>query len=201
MPKAQARGQQPAPRLIPLGSSRRDLIDEDKTTVVKIDVTHPSPGSAANALSIAAMIASVDRWLGQWPAMLRIQSKARKEMVSDLSKMLKSYLRLWKDRDTASTPTCPRTSSSTVTASPRASTRLCWTLLHRACQENPPADQKKGLPRLTFVVVGKRHHTRFYASREGDADRSSNPKLGTVVDGGVTDSSLCESVAIGHEDG
>ncbi|KAL8314787.1 hypothetical protein RB597_007010 [Gaeumannomyces tritici] len=47
--------------------------------------------------------------------------------------------------------------------------------------------EKKGLPRLTVVIVGKRHHTRFYASREGDADRSSNPKPGTVVDQGITE--------------
>jgi eukaryotic translation initiation factor 2C len=41
------------------------------------------------------MVASVDRWLGQWPA-VRIQSKPRKEMVSDVVDMLKSRLRLWK---------------------------------------------------------------------------------------------------------
>jgi hypothetical protein len=61
-------------------------------------------------------------------------------------------------------------------------------LLRLACQEMyPPADQSKGLPRLTVVVVGKRHHTRFYASREGDADRSSNLKPATVADCGVTE--------------
>ena len=61
-------------------------------------------------------------------------------------------------------------------------------LLRRACEDMyPPVDQKKGLPRLTVVVVGKRHHTRFYVSREGDADRSMNPKPGTVVDRGVTE--------------
>ncbi len=79
-----------------LDASRRGLIDEDKTMVVGIDVTHPSPGSAANAPSIAGMVASLDRWLGQWPAVLRIQSKPRKEMVSDLTDMLKSRLQLWK---------------------------------------------------------------------------------------------------------
>lgn len=60
--------------------------------------------------------------------------------------------------------------------------------MRRACQDMyPPADQKKGLLRLTVVIVGKRHYTRFYASREGDAGRSTNPKPGTVVDRGVTE--------------
>ena len=70
-----------------LDPSRRGLIDEDKTMVVCIDVTHPSPGSAANVAGIAGMVASVDRWLGQWPAVLRIQPNVRKEMVSDVSDM------------------------------------------------------------------------------------------------------------------
>lgn len=51
---------------------RRGFIDENKTIIVGIDITHLSPGSAANAPSIAGMVASVDRWLGQWPAVLRI---------------------------------------------------------------------------------------------------------------------------------
>ena len=49
------------------------------------------------------------------------------------------------------------------------------------------ADQREGLPRLTIVIVGKRYHTRFYASQEGNAERSSNPRPGIVVDRGVTE--------------
>lgn len=64
---------------------------------VGVDVTHPSPGSASNAPSIAGMVASVDRRLGQWPADLRIQ-ESRKEMVSELGSMLKSRLHLWKSQ-------------------------------------------------------------------------------------------------------
>ena len=47
---------------------------------------------------------------------------------------------------------------------------------------NPP-------PKLTLVVVGKRHHTRFYpTSKEHMADgRTGNPKPGSIVDRLVTD--------------
>ena len=41
------------------------------------------------------MVASVDKWLRQWPADLRIQ-ESRKEIVSELDSMLKSRLYLWK---------------------------------------------------------------------------------------------------------
>lgn len=53
------------------------IINEDKTMAVGVDVTYPSPGSASNAPSIAGMVASVDKWLGQWPANLRIQGSRK----------------------------------------------------------------------------------------------------------------------------
>jgi len=60
--------------------------------------------------------------------------------------------------------------------------------LQKASQELYPAtDTKNGLPRLTIVVVGKHHNTRFYPMKKEEADRSSNPQNGTVVDRGVTE--------------
>lgn len=45
---------------------------------------------------------------------------------------------------------------------------------------------KPYLPQLTIVICGKRHHTRFYPTEPGQADRDGNPLPGTVVDRGVT---------------
>ena len=44
------------------------------------------------------------------------------------------------------------------------------------------------LPKITIVVAGKRHHTRFYVTREADTEdkRNFNTPGGTVVDRGVT---------------
>ena len=41
-------------------------------------------------------------------------------------------------------------------------------------------------PKLTVVVCGKRHHTRFYPTERAHADQDGNPRPGTVVDRGVT---------------
>jgi eukaryotic translation initiation factor 2C len=41
-------------------------------------------------------------------------------------------------------------------------------------------------PKLTIVICGKRHHTRFYPTEEADAAGDGNPRAGTVVDRGVT---------------
>jgi hypothetical protein len=42
-------------------------------------------------------------------------------------------------------------------------------------------------PKITVIIVGKRHHTRFYpVPEENNADNSGNTVPGTVVDRGVT---------------
>lgn len=168
--------------------SRLGFISEDKTMIVGIDVTHPTPGSSAP--SIAGMVASVDRWLGQWPAILSIQPKARKEMVADLNEMLKSRLQLWrqKGKHTAFPENIIVYRDGVSEGQYQTVLDEELPLLRAACKELYPApDQKKGLPRLTIAVVGKRHHTRFYPTAVSDADNSGNTKPGTVVDRGVTE--------------
>ncbi|KAI0871010.1 ribonuclease H-like domain-containing protein [Hypoxylon argillaceum] len=165
------------------------LISEDKTMIVGMDVTHPSPGSADNAPSVSAMVASINSKLTRWPGTLGIQDKSRQEMVSNLRGMLKSRLELWRTMGGhASYPEnilVYRDGVSEGQYDDVLETELPQ--LREACREVYPAnDQKKGLPRMTIIVVGKRHHTRFYTTKESDADRSGNTKAGTVVDRGVT---------------
>jgi hypothetical protein len=47
-------------------------------------------------------------------------------------------------------------------------------------------------PTITFVVCGKRHRMRFYATKDLDRDRIGNLPAGLVVDSGVTDPFLFE---------
>lgn len=169
---------------------RLSFIKEDKTMIVGIDVTHPSPGSSSGAPSVASMVASIDRHLGQWPGVLGIQEKSRQEMVSNLKDMLKSRLKNWKTlgkhnafpeniivyRDGVS-----EGQYSTVLAEEEPQ-------LRQACKETyPPEDTKRGLPHISIIIVGKRHHTRFYPTSLDNADRNGNCKPGTVVDRGVTE--------------
>ena len=42
---------------------------------------------------------------------------------------------------------------------------------------------EKGHPHIfIIIIVSKRHHIRFYPTASNEADRSANPKNGTVVD-------------------
>lgn len=41
-------------------------------------------------------------------------------------------------------------------------------------------------PKVTFLVVQKRHHTRFFPTRDQDADAKKNVPAGTIVDTIIT---------------
>jgi eukaryotic translation initiation factor 2C len=169
-----------------LESTKLGIIAEGKTMVVGIDVTHPAPGSASNSPSVASIVASVDQHLGQWPADLRIQT-GREEMVLDLEGLFKSRLRLWQSKNRGAYPENILVYRDGVSEGQYAlvlTTEL--PSLRKACAALYPASQTAlGLPRISIIVVGKRHNARFYATT--DMDRSGNPFCGTVVDRGVTE--------------
>ena len=170
-----------------LDPSKMGILREKKTMVVGIDVTHPSPGSSASAPSVAGIVASVDEWLAQWPADLRIQ-KGGQEMVAKLGDMFKSRLRLWQQRN--------RTLPENILIYRDGVSEGQYNLvleeelpaLRKACAEIYPATAtKEGKPRITIIIVGKRHHTRFYPVKTENQDREGNPPNGTVVDRIVTE--------------
>ncbi|RYC61800.1 hypothetical protein CHU98_g4419 [Xylaria longipes] len=170
-----------------LDPSKQGFIAQKKTIVVGIDVTHPAPGSSSKAPSVAGVVASIDEWLGQWPADIRIQP-ARQEMVADLDVMLKSRLLLWKERNKVLPENILVYRDGVSEGQYNIVVDQELPLLRTACQGVYPAsDTKAGKPRITIIIVGKNHNTRFYPTKMDDADRGGNPKNGTIVDRGVTE--------------
>ncbi|KAK0125397.1 hypothetical protein ONS95_000586 [Cadophora gregata] len=171
-----------------LDAGKLGIISEGKTMVVGLDVTHPSPGSKEGAPSVAGIVASVDRWLGQWPADFNVQT-GRKEMVEALESMMISRLKLWKKRNNDALPVNIIIYRDGVS---EGQYQLVLDeelpLIRNACRQIYPAEAtKKDFPKISIIVCGKRHHTRFYPTAEKDADRSSNCEPGTIVDRGVTE--------------
>ncbi|EER22939.1 Piwi domain containing protein [Coccidioides posadasii C735 delta SOWgp] len=172
-----------------LDSSKLGVVGEGKTMLVGIDVTHPSPGSSSQAPSVAAMVANVDKHLAQWPASIRLQQEPKAEMVDKLQEMLESRLRLWQRRNNKTLPENLLVYRDGV--SEGQYNRVLeeeLPLLRKACERLYPATwTKKNLPRISIIVVGKRHNTRFYPVTLNEADANSNPVNGTIVDRGVTE--------------
>jgi eukaryotic translation initiation factor 2C len=161
------------------------IIRDGRTMVVGIDVTHPSQESVEGAPSIAGVVASVDCNLTQWPASIRIQ-EGRKEMVEELGDMIKERLRVWRQRNNGELPNKILVYRDGVSEG-QYEIVLAEELpsIRRACELMYPANGPK--PKISIVIVGKRHHTRFYPVKADDADNDmGNPKHGTVVDRGVT---------------
>jgi eukaryotic translation initiation factor 2C len=171
-----------------LSKDKMGLIGEGETMVVGIDVTHPSPGSKDTAPSAAGIVASVDKYLGQWPCDFNVQ-ESRKEMVSALEGMMIGRLKLWQKHNTGKLPKNLLIYRDGVSEGQyQLLLEQELPLIRNACRQIYPADAtKQGFPKISIIVCGKRHHTRFYPTIEANADRSSNCEPGTVVDRGVTE--------------
>ncbi|KAH0562950.1 hypothetical protein GP486_002483 [Trichoglossum hirsutum] len=158
-------------------------VRDGKTMVVGIDVTHPSKESMEGAPSIAGVVASVDRRLAQWPASIRLQT-SRVEMVEELGEMITERLRVWKLKNGGELPDRILVYRDGVSEGQYGEV-LTKELpsIRKACEAMYSAKK----PKISIIIVGKRHHTRFYPVKVGDADSGmGNPRHGTVVDRGVT---------------
>ena len=158
-----------------LRNSDLGLFADGKTMLVGLDVAHPSPGSARNAPSIAAIVASMNSALTQWPAEIRIQP-SKQEMVADLDTLLQSRLRHWAKHNKDEYP------ENIVVYRDGVSEGQYDLVIG---EELPLLNC--GIPRMAIIVVGKCHNARFYPTTDADADRSANPMPGTVADRGISE--------------
>ncbi|KAF3915032.1 hypothetical protein ABW21_db0201319 [Orbilia brochopaga] len=153
---------------------------EGPAMLVGMDVTHPSALSAEGAPSIAAMVASCDADFANYPCSLRIQPRG--EMICDIEGMLMERLAQYKRtmpgvrggkppmiiiyRDGVSEGEFGRVLALEL---PK--------IIH-ACDQFETGYR----PKITLIVVGKRHHTRFYPVEDHKADDRKNCLPGTVYD-------------------
>lgn len=163
-----------------LRDNQLGFISEGDTMVIGIDVTHPSPGSGANALSVAAMVASSDKYLAQWPAEIRI-NPARQEKVESLHSMLRAHLMYWKEKHGSFPEKLLIYRDGVSDGQYQMVLDEELPNLRRACHS---VYEKQQLPHITLIIVGKRHHTRFYCTKRATGEvlkeMQGNPSFGTV---------------------
>jgi eukaryotic translation initiation factor 2C len=164
-----------------LQANQMGILADNKTIVLGIDVTHPSPGSQNNAPSIAGVVSNLNGRCAQWPASLNIQ-ESRKEMVSDLANMVLERLQLWKRKNNGYLPDKILVYRDGVS---EGQYDLVMKNEYPAILEACKRMGYQARPKISIVICGKRHHTRFFPTRAEDGDQNGNPKNGTVVDRGV----------------
>ncbi|KAG8923760.1 hypothetical protein FRC01_012373, partial [Tulasnella sp. 417] len=160
----------------------------DPTMIIGADVMHPGPGQAARP-SYAAVVGSVDAEVSKYIAVSRAQG-SRVEMIEDLADMvthvIRKYMQYRKDVEKTANP-APRRILFYRDGISEGQFKECKEkevpAIFTACD-------RVGIPRpkLTFIVVGKRHHVRFFPPPGGSADRSGNAPAGLVVDREITSS-------------
>ncbi|XP_077510193.1 protein argonaute-2-like [Amblyomma americanum] len=157
--------------------------------VIGADVSHPSPGDKVRP-SIAACVGSLDTVPSKFHATIRVQiedseAKARVEIIRDLKDMIKELLlafhratrhkpeRIVFYRDGVSEGQFLEVRNYEVSA------------IRLACKELSPNETYE--PAITFIVVQKRHHTRFMPANDRDGvGKCRNVPPGTTVDSVVT---------------
>jgi len=169
-----------------------------QTIVFGIDVTHPSPGSNEQAPSIAGVVASVDSIFSQYPASMRTQ-KGRQEMVEELEEMIIERLKLWQKRNQNKLPNKVIVYRDGVSEGQfRIVLETEYPAFKKAFDKLYGAESKH--PKISIIVVGKRHHTRFYPTKMEDTDgKTGNPQPGTIVDRAVTGEKLFDFFLLAHQ--
>ncbi|CAB4399861.1 unnamed protein product [Rhizophagus irregularis] len=154
------------------------FLADEPTILMGADVTHPSPGDTESP-SYAALCGSLNVKASRYAASLRVQ-RGGTEIITDLENMVKELLKAFYQtcgkkpkkilfyRDGVSESQFMEVLDSELTA------------IKAACH-SLEANYK---PSITFVVVQKRHHTRFFPIQ--GADRTGNCFPGTVVDRDIT---------------
>ncbi|KAF9117006.1 hypothetical protein BGX27_007060 [Mortierella sp. AM989] len=162
-----------------LASNSMPFMDRKSTLIIGADVSHPAPGEDSKP-SIASVVASIDDMAARFIGRLIVQDPCM-EVIHDLQPLVKELVKTYKRltghhpkrilfyRDGVSEGQFETILKTEVNA------------IKRACMEL----DNEYTPPLTFVVVKKRHHARFFPQRN-DQDRSGNCVPGTVVDTVIT---------------
>ncbi|KAG0225036.1 eukaryotic translation initiation factor 2C, 2 [Mortierella sp. GBA43] len=146
------------------------------TIIFGADVSHPPPNEH-NRPSIASLVGSMDSRAARYAATVRVQT-ARTETIADLGGMVVELLKTFYQ-------TCGEKPERVLFYRDGVSDGQFAEVLDKevasvlaACRALDPEYR----PTITFVVVQKRHHTRFFPERREDSDRSGNCHPGTVID-------------------
>lgn len=149
------------------------------TMIIGADVSHAGPGSMAP--SVASVVASTDLYGAQYTARMEIQ-RSRQEIIEKLEDMVFSCLEVFYKRNN----TVPQRLIFYRDGVSEGEFEIVrreemGKSLDAAVQRFYKGKGVKQRPQLTFLVVTKRHHFRFFPG-PGQGDRSENCRAGFFVD-------------------
>ncbi|KAF8733891.1 hypothetical protein HU200_014744 [Digitaria exilis] len=176
---------------------RIPLLTDVPTIIFGADVTHPSPGEASSP-SIAAVVASMD-----WPQVTKykclVSSQGHRVEIIDalfteVRDPVKGLVRGGMIRDLLISfrkSTGLRPERIIFYRDGVSEGQFSQVLLYEmdAIRKACASLEEGYLPRVTFVVVQKRHHTRLFP--ENHRARDQTDKSGNILPGTVVDTKIC----------
>ncbi|TFK39399.1 argonaute-like protein [Crucibulum laeve] len=177
------------------GSSIMREIGDRPFMIIGADVSHPGPGSQKP--SIASLVFSLDRHATRYAARMSVQHP-RLELIDDLQAMMKDAVntfgsinrvapqRIFFYRDGVSEGEFSKIREIEIPAV-QAAIQAAW-------QENKARDP---LPKVTFIVVGKRHKTVLFPLPQ-QGDNKGNCFPGTTVDNDIVHPAECNFYLQSH---
>ncbi|KAE9031993.1 Protein argonaute-2 [Phytophthora rubi] len=167
------------------------LISSAPTIIIGADVEHPRSGMGGRP-SIAAVVASMDRYSAQYAA--RVAAQKASSEIQQLPNMLRELLLAYYENT-------QRKPEHVVYYRDGVSEGQMFDILQtemRALRKAFKMISDDYNPPVTFVVVNKRHHLRAFPVNPRDADRKGNVMPGTVIDTGVVNPHRFDFFLYGH---
>ncbi|TFK35934.1 argonaute-like protein [Crucibulum laeve] len=155
------------------------------TIVFGADVMHPPPG-AQNRPSYTSLVGSVDSNCAKFIAKTYIQTSGQ-ELIDDLKDMCKSILEMHKSyREKVEKAADGYPKRLIFYRDGVSEGQFEQVLQNELPRIQAACAELKISPKITLIVVGKRHHFRFDTENEREKDtRSGNLPAGTVMDKGI----------------
>lgn len=162
--------------------------------VIGADVTHPSPDQT-RIPSVVGVAASYDINAFKYNINWRLQNP-KQEMIQDFDQILQEHLRFFFDKNKCYPQHIFYYRDGVSEGQFQEVMRVELSAMYRAYQAVNPTVK----PKITFMVVQKRHHTRFFPGRSGiSQDKNNNVPAGTIVDSEITHPNETQFFLVSHQ--
>lgn len=175
-------------------TENNQLAIKEHTMIVGADVTHPSP-EMSEMPSIAAVVASWDLYFYRYMSQYRLQT-ARTEIIKDMEDIMADMMRQFRDRSDV-LPTKIIFFRDGISEGQLSDVLVSEVqAIQKACHRIGGISYEPG---ISFIVVLKRHHTRFFPRDKTSAvGKCFNVPPGTIVDTDITHPSEFDYYLVSH---
>ncbi|KAI0254712.1 argonaute-like protein [Lactifluus subvellereus] len=147
------------------------------TIVMGADVIHPAPGSGDRP-SFTSLVGSIDNSAVRYVSTMEVQT-SRQEIIEAMESMCTYVLTQYKGA-------MGKYPKRLLFYRDGVSEGQFATVIDEELPLIRNACKKLGFkPAITLIIVGKRHHVRFFPQAANEGDRSGNCPAGTVIDSDV----------------